>query len=208
VRANTDDGKKTARLILDTAAEVFAEVGFAGARVDEIARRAGVNKAMIYYHIGDKNALYEAVLSDVFRTKAAEIEATIEKTTSPEDQLKTYVRSVLESINERPLIPSIMLREVASGAKDLPHGVRLDFLHVFRILHGIIQRGVAEGCFVDTAPFIVHFMIAGSAIFHSKLASLMADESLATEANDMSAYLKMDIFAEIEKLILNAIRRT
>jgi TetR/AcrR family transcriptional regulator len=36
--------------ILDAAMEVFAEVGYEGARVDEIAKRAGVNKAMIYYH--------------------------------------------------------------------------------------------------------------------------------------------------------------
>ncbi|MBW1769410.1 MAG: helix-turn-helix transcriptional regulator [Deltaproteobacteria bacterium] len=40
--------------IMDAATEIFAESGFAGARVDEIAKRAGVNKAMIYYRIGDK----------------------------------------------------------------------------------------------------------------------------------------------------------
>ncbi|HSN67988.1 MAG TPA: helix-turn-helix domain-containing protein, partial [Thermoanaerobaculia bacterium] len=38
--------------ILTAAAAVFAEVGYAGARVDEIAERAGVNKAMLYYHVG------------------------------------------------------------------------------------------------------------------------------------------------------------
>ncbi|HVR42592.1 MAG TPA: helix-turn-helix domain-containing protein, partial [Thermoanaerobaculia bacterium] len=40
--------------ILDVAAAVFAEQGFAGARIDEIARRAGVNKAMLYYRVGNK----------------------------------------------------------------------------------------------------------------------------------------------------------
>ena len=45
---------QSTKRILDAAANVFSEVGFAGARVDEIAKRAGINKAMIYYRIGDK----------------------------------------------------------------------------------------------------------------------------------------------------------
>src|SRR5689334_9466444 len=50
--------------ILAAAAEVFAEIGPAGARVDEIAARAGVNKAMLYYHVGDKDKLYATVLTN------------------------------------------------------------------------------------------------------------------------------------------------
>ena len=47
--------------ILDAATEVFAEKGFGETRVDEIAARAGVNKAMLYYHVGGEEALYAAV---------------------------------------------------------------------------------------------------------------------------------------------------
>ena len=56
----------TVRRILDRAAEVFSQKGFDGARMDEIARRASVNKASIYYHIGDKDTLYAQVLHDHF----------------------------------------------------------------------------------------------------------------------------------------------
>ena len=44
--------------ILETATEVFARFGLAGARVDEIARRTQTSKRMIYYYFGDKNGLY------------------------------------------------------------------------------------------------------------------------------------------------------
>lgn len=47
--------------ILKAAEEIFAEVGFDGARVDEIARRAGVNKALIYYYFDSKDAILEAL---------------------------------------------------------------------------------------------------------------------------------------------------
>ena len=50
------------RTILDAAAKVFAEKGYDGARVDEIAAEAGMNKAMLYYRIGDKEELYRRVV--------------------------------------------------------------------------------------------------------------------------------------------------
>ena len=56
------DAAATRELLLDAATLVFAEQGFAGARVDEIAARAGVNKALIYAYYGDKTGIYRAVL--------------------------------------------------------------------------------------------------------------------------------------------------
>jgi AcrR family transcriptional regulator len=53
--------------ILTAAREAFAAVGFAGARVDGIARAAGCNKQLIYHYFGDKAGLYEAVVRDVLK---------------------------------------------------------------------------------------------------------------------------------------------
>src|ERR1700726_2892018 len=52
--------------ILKAAVTEFAEHGIAGARTDAIARAAHVNKALLYYYFEDKEALYEAVLDQVF----------------------------------------------------------------------------------------------------------------------------------------------
>jgi len=54
--------EKTAGSILAAALKEFANHGFAGARVDAIARRAGINKRMLYHYFGDKEALFRAVL--------------------------------------------------------------------------------------------------------------------------------------------------
>jgi len=60
----TVDDDETSRRgrILDAARDVFSEVGFGTARVDEIARRARVNKALIYYYYSNKEGLYDAVV--------------------------------------------------------------------------------------------------------------------------------------------------
>src|SRR5579884_914902 len=68
--------EKTRGAILAAAERVFAEEGLAGARTEEIATEAGVNKAMLYYHFESKESLYEAVVEDHFRefnTKAMEV---------------------------------------------------------------------------------------------------------------------------------------
>src|SRR6185295_1241672 len=66
MKAPARDAVATRQSLLDAATTLFAERGFDGARVDEIARRAGVNKAMISYHFGGKKALYNAILADDF----------------------------------------------------------------------------------------------------------------------------------------------
>jgi AcrR family transcriptional regulator len=67
----TRNPERTQERILQAAFKEFAGKGFAGARVDRIARRAGINKRMLYHYFGDKKALFREVL----RRKMAEREA-------------------------------------------------------------------------------------------------------------------------------------
>src|ERR1700710_248427 len=60
------DPAATQKKLLTAARHEFAGKGLAGARVDEIAARAGVNKQLVYHYFGDKDALYQAVLERVY----------------------------------------------------------------------------------------------------------------------------------------------
>ncbi len=84
------DASATRGMLLDAATAVFAEHGFAGARVDEIADRAGVNKALIYAYFGDKEGLYRAVLSSRFAAPAAAPAAAADA--DPREALEELVR--------------------------------------------------------------------------------------------------------------------
>src|SRR5438105_15926018 len=70
-RPGSRNPQRSQELILAAAFQEFAEQGFAGARVDRIARRAGINKRMLYHYFGDKEALFRQVL----RRKIAERKA-------------------------------------------------------------------------------------------------------------------------------------
>jgi len=92
--------------ILEAAANVFSEAGFAGARMDEIADRAGVNKATIYYHIGDKETLYAEVISNVIGNTAETIARKIQDVQDPEEKLRIYIRTVARNIDVNPQVAS------------------------------------------------------------------------------------------------------
>ena len=71
--------------ILAAAAVEFAARGFGGARVDRIARRARVNKAMLYYHFKSKQGLYRALLRRTFSLAAARFQAIAASDAPPAD---------------------------------------------------------------------------------------------------------------------------
>ena len=133
--------------ILDAAASVFSEVGFAGARVDKIAERAGVNKATIYYHIGDKETLYAEVISNVIGNTAETLAHEIKDIHDPEEKLRIYIRTFARNIDDNPQVAPIMMREVASGGKHLPEVVARDIFRIVSMLRGILKEGDEKGIF-------------------------------------------------------------
>lgn len=206
---NTQQTKKTAtrRKILAAAVHAFADKGFAGATMDQIARKAGVNKATIYYHIGDKQALYAAVLHDVFGRIAQSILEDVGEAATPMEKLKAYFSTIERTIFEHPDIPRIMLREVASRGEHLPSVVISDFIQIFLKLSEILQEGERQGLFVKTSPFIVHFMTVGPYIFLKNLEGLIQRNQELARIHGLHPHTFEEMKTEIEKLLLNALHQ-
>ena len=155
--------------ILEAAAESFAEHGFAGARVDEIARRAQINKAMLYYHVGDKEELYQAVLVRNFERVLTTLQERIEPSAPASERLRTFIEVLTTRVSQRPLYPRIMLREVASGGAHLGPEVVQRILSVLTIVRSILEEGVATGELRPTNPLLTHLTMVGSVIFISSI---------------------------------------
>ena len=199
---------ETVRRILDAATEVFAEVGFAGARVDEIARRARVNKATIYYRVGDKEALYAEVLHDIFSDVAERMARNIKGAQTPEEKMKYYILNIVQTVGKHPHLPPIMLWEIASGGRHFPQVVVKDFTHILGMLMGFLEEGVKKGVFIELNPLILHLMIAGGTIFYKTAESIGTRQAVANELpKKLHKTISGDIAQEIEKIVLRAIRK-
>jgi TetR/AcrR family transcriptional regulator len=101
------DPERTRRAILDAATEEFAGKGFAGARVAEIARRAGVNPQLISYYFGGKQGLHDA-LRDQWLAGEADLTA---RATSFGEMVDGYLAATLD----RPAQARMLLRGELDG---------------------------------------------------------------------------------------------
>jgi AcrR family transcriptional regulator len=157
----------TAEQILRTATEVFAEKGYDGARVEEIARAAKVNKATLYYQIGDKQALYEAIIQRVMAGMADEIEAGLDNAGSAADKLRYFIDTLACHGGIAQQFSSIMLREIADGGDRLPDPALCQMVRILGLLSGILELGVETGEFRRVNPLVTHMLIVGSLMVYN-----------------------------------------
>jgi TetR/AcrR family transcriptional regulator len=199
---------KTAEKILTAARAVFAENGYNGAHVDEIAERAGVNKATLYYQIGDKDTLFANVIHQVIGNAAQGIAHAVAKVDHPEEKLKVYINCIAANVDKNPELPSIMMREVAADGAHLPRVVVEDIVAVLTILVGILDEGRKKGIFVEVVPFLIHMMIVGTILFYKKAMPIKDRQSwLPAEIKARDKKLKGSLGDEVAKLVLKAIKR-
>jgi AcrR family transcriptional regulator len=156
--AAAPDATSRERLVRAAAVE-FAARGFDGAKVDRIAARARVNKAMLYYHFGSKRELYLDLVRDMVRTVGARARAIADGPGAAEDKLDSWIAAIVEEAAARPWFASIMLREIAAGA---PHfdGHTFQLMNdVFVAVRDIIAQGQRDGVFRQVDPLLTHLTI-------------------------------------------------
>jgi TetR/AcrR family transcriptional regulator len=172
--------------ILKAAVREFAEEGIAGARTEAIARSAGVNKALLYYYFKDKEALYGAVLDQVFGGVRAAIHGALSQKLSPREKLASYVCAHFDYIASNPLYPRIVQAEFLRAGRDPSRLQRIAqeyFRPVFLELSALLKTGAQRGDFRQVDP--VHFIpsMISVIVFYFNTAPIM---KLMTGSDPMS----------------------
>src|SRR5207253_8441670 len=153
------------RILLAAAVE-FAERGFGGARVDRIARRARVNKAMLYYHFRSKQGLYRVLLRRMFTAAGERMRAIAAGGGTATEKVDRAIAALADLIREHAHFPAIMLREVAEGGVHLDRETLTALAGVPRAVGAIVQQGIADGTFRPVHPVFAYFsMLAPMVMF-------------------------------------------
>lgn len=139
----------TRRRILDAALAEFAGKGLAGAKIDEIARRAGINKRMLYAYFGSKEALWVAVLERVYGERRAE-EALIDvERLDPVEGMRRLVAFNFRYCAEHPEFIALLNNENLHGARHLRGSKTVAGLHggLIATMERLLARGAKAGLF-------------------------------------------------------------
>jgi AcrR family transcriptional regulator len=115
---------ETEQKILDAARIEFVEKGKAGARMQAIAERAEVNKALLHYYFRSKDKLYQAVFSQILEKVWCAIQESLHNNQGHGQDLRamirTFVATYINTLKSHPEFPRLLLRELADGGTFLP----------------------------------------------------------------------------------------
>ncbi|MET9230087.1 TetR/AcrR family transcriptional regulator [Lentzea sp. NPDC003310] len=162
------DKDRTRADILEVATREFADKGYTGARVDEIAERTSTTKRMIYYYFGGKEQLYIAVLEQAYLAiRALEAELDVEHL-EPEDAVRRLAELTFDHHEAHPDFIRLVSIENIHRAEHIARSEVLAGLANPALdgLTQILERGRAAGRFrTDVDPLDVHMVISSFCVF-------------------------------------------
>jgi len=107
----------TEEQILDAAKDVFQQKGKDGARMQEIADKAGINKAMLHYYYRSKQLLFEAVFNSAFSLLAPQLNKILNDDSSIEEKVRSFTHNYISFISKHPYLPNFVIQELNRNPK-------------------------------------------------------------------------------------------
>lgn len=159
----------TRRLILEAATTEFAAKGLAGASVEEIARRACINKRMLYHYFGNKEAIWLAVLEQAYihiRDKERDLDVA---RLSPVEGMRRLIEFTIAYDHAHPEFISLLLGENLNRARYLRRSRKVRELHIslLDVIGDLLERGRRIGVFRNGVdPVELYITIAALGFFY------------------------------------------
>lgn len=108
----TDNDRQTEEKIFEAATEVFLEKGMDGARMQDIADRAGINKALLHYYFRTKDHLFDAVFEKIAGKMFKKFAPVFDEGLSLEEKIRLFFREHMTFLQENPQLPAFVLTEI------------------------------------------------------------------------------------------------
>lgn len=188
--------------ILDAALLVFGERGYAGTRLEDVARQAGVSKGTVYLYFESKEALFRALVSSKVGAAIAEVRETVRQYTgSSESLLLLIMEHIWRSMKDEG--KARLSRLVHSELANFPELARFYFAEVViparELVSGIISRGIRSGEFAPVEPDIVGRTICLSLV-------QWANTQRFLRAFDSVQFDDAEILASVSDLVLRGLK--
>jgi AcrR family transcriptional regulator len=167
-KSNIQESKQR---ILDTALDVFYEVGFEGARVDDIAKKAQVNKALIYYYFNSKeDLLMELINTNIDELLLMKKQLLEDKDLFDKDGIEEIANKIIDMLKHKEKILSILFGEMLKKSNEEKMGKgfecfspimkdAIERMSVKGVDQGKIDKGAIAGFFFGMMPVITYVVI-------------------------------------------------
>lgn len=165
----TRDAEASKRALIEAATKHFASRGLEGARIDQIAAAAGVNKQLVYHHFGSKDDLYLNVLEEAYKNFRKDDEELELPSLDPVSAIRKLIAATVEGMQKHRQFTTLVIDENFHRARHLRHSRHVREIHanLLAIVSEVLRRGEREAGFrrgVD--PLQLYTSIASLSAFY------------------------------------------
>jgi TetR/AcrR family transcriptional regulator len=205
----TDRSAETRSRILDSALRDFSTLGFAGARMDQIAAAAGVNKALLYYHFDSKENLYAAAVEMISAKIRDRSMAVFLSNASPGERVLRAALDHFDRILTQGEFQSLMQQEMMRMHQGDPGAMAILVKRVFSpirtMYESMVREGIASGELIEVDWLQLHLASLGANVFYFLVAPVwrmllpfepFAPEVLAERRKSLVEFLGQAVFVD------------
>lgn len=154
----------TEQRILEAARVVFIKKGLEGARMQEIADEAGINKALLHYYFRSKEKLFNHIFENALSGIFVVINENIHEEGDVSVFIETFVDHYLSILQKNPFIPNFIFNEINSHPERISHFREKIKLNIsgFRLM---VEKNIAQKKICDVAPEHLFIDMLGMCVF-------------------------------------------
>jgi TetR/AcrR family transcriptional regulator len=158
--------RNTEELIIEAARRIFIKRGLAGARMQEIADEAGINKAMLHYYYRSKEKLFEIVFDEAFSKVVGRLGAVLNKQMPIEEKIRMLVEHYITSIAETPYVPIFVMSEINQQPEMMIKRISSQpaFPDIMIFMKEVVEAG-KKGIIKEISPVQLFLNIVSMCIF-------------------------------------------
>lgn len=142
----------TEEKIFNAARIIFQKKGFAGARMQEIADEAGINKAMLHYCFKNKELLFQAVFMNAFSQLAPQINEIFNSRESFFEKIRKFTHSYISFVIQNPYLPQFVIQEMNNNPEFVMSFLKNENRPNPALLITQIEREIADGIIKPINP--------------------------------------------------------
>lgn len=195
----------TEQLILEAAKVVFIKKGMEGARMQEIADEAGINKALLHYYFRSKDKLFTAVFKESFFKLFPNLVELLKSDVPLFDKIRLFVENYIDIINANPLLPSFVIHELSRNPDTVVEMIKSSGVNPIYFVNQV-QEEIKNGTIEPVQPLHLIVNMLSMCIFPFITRPILQEVIFDQDQQQFDMFIQ-ERKKEVSDFIINSIKK-
>ncbi|WP_163708020.1 TetR/AcrR family transcriptional regulator [Mangrovibacterium lignilyticum] len=194
----------TEEKIIDAATDVFVQKGMDGARMQEIADRAGINKALLHYYFRSKEKLFDAIFTKLVGISFPQIGQILQSDLPVLEKIEMVIDTYVDLLLKYPFLPAFIIKEMNRDATPFFKFIEKRGFAIAPIFN-MLQKAMDDGVIVKTRPEHLVVNVIGLCVFPFAARPMINHVAFHGDDKALKQFLS-ERKVEVKKFVLKAIQ--